>query len=386
MYLADQGAEVIKVESLSGDEARLYHVAAPIGGEAQGFLVMNRNKRGIAVDITKEGGREIIHALARRSDVLILNFRPGVAERLGLGYEQLRTINPRLIYAPLTPFGTTGPLAQFPAYDRATQALSGIMAERRMPDGMPIAAPIWVADCSTPMVFAYGITLALLQRDKTGRGQRVDVALFNQAIAMQAVDLVYGKADGKKTEPGLPAMSQALISIYRCSDGGFLVILVITDAQWVRLCEALGLEHLAADPEFDSPTKRAQRDQELYLMLANIFGTRPRDEWITLLRQHDIVCAPVLDREEVFSHPVIREQLEAAGMLVEVEHPRAGKVQMMGIPVRLSENPGEIRRPSPVLGEHTMEVLLELGYSQEQIQRLHQQSVIGLPEPSVREG
>jgi crotonobetainyl-CoA:carnitine CoA-transferase CaiB-like acyl-CoA transferase len=372
MYLADMGAEVIKVEPPWGDDARRTFTQPPIpGGESRSFLVVNRNKRGIALDVTSPEGREVVYSLVRRSDVLLHNFRPGVAERLGYGYETLRQLNPRLIYVAATPFGERGPYARRPGYDLLFQSLAGLLSKRRMPDGTPISSGIWVADCSAPILLAYGVALALLVREKTGQGQRVETSLLNMAIAMQSVDLVRVEREEPSPQGG-DFSAQAMYSPYRCADGKWLIIVVVNDRQFQGLCRALELEHLVREPRFSTPLKRAQNSQELYELLEGIFSTRPREEWLRRLEVEDVPCAPILERGEVFEHPQIREN----DMILRVEHPLAGWVEMMNIPLRLSLTPGSLRRPAPTFGQHTDEVLLELGYSWEAIEELRRKGVV----------
>lgn len=371
MYLADQGAEVVKVEPPRGDDARRTYTTAPLaGGLSRAFLVVNRNKRGIVVDITKEKGKEIIYKLAEKSDVMLENFRPGVADRLGLGYEAIQRINPRIIYVSVTPYGSKGPYTHRPAYDLVTQALSGILGHRSMPDGTPLSAGVWVADCSAPMLIGYGVALALLVREKTGMGQKVETSLLNLAIAMQSVDLV--RVEQETSAPKTYA-AQAVYAPYRCQDNRYLIIVVVTDEQWMRLCRALDLSHLVAHPWFSTPLLRAENSAQLYPILEAIFLTKPREEWLELLEREDVPCAPVTDREEVFQHP----QILANEMIVEFGHPTLGKTRMMGIPIKLSRNRGEIRLPAPALGEHTREVLLELGYSERDMAKLREDGIIG---------
>lgn len=368
MYLADQGAEVIKVEPPGGDEARRLFTTPFLGNESKSFMVVNRNKRGMVVDITKEPGRKIIYQLVERSDVLLENFRPGVAERLGFGYDRLSRLNPRLIYASVTAYGRKGPYAQKPGYDMVLQALSGVMGYRHMPDGSPISAGTWIADCSTPMLLAYGIMLALYLRERTGRGQRVETSLLYLAIAMQSVELVKVEEDPAPR----PSSFVATYAAYRCQDGLYLVIVVLTEKEWARLCRVLGLEHLSNHSLYNSHPKRAERSEELAPLLGGIFATRPREEWLRALQEAEVPSAPVLDREEVFSEPQVLEN----EMIIEVEHPVAKKTKMMGIPVWLSENPPAMKRPAPTLGQHTQEVLRELGYSQREMDKLREEGAI----------
>jgi crotonobetainyl-CoA:carnitine CoA-transferase CaiB-like acyl-CoA transferase len=371
MYLADQGAEVIKVEPPRGDAARQTYAAAPLaGGLSRSFIVLNRNKRGIVVDITREQGKEIIYRLVERSDVMLENFRPGVADRLGLGYETVQRINPRIIYVSVTPYGSKGPYAHRPAYDLITQALSGIMGHRSLPDGTPLGSGVFVADCSAPMLIGYGVALALLVREKTGRGQKIETSLLNLAIAMQSVDLV--RVEQEPSSPRAYA-AQAVYAPYRCQDNRYLVIVVLTDEQWSRLCKALDLSHLIAHPRFSTPLLRAEHSAELFPVLQAVFLTRPRDQWLELLEKEDVPCAPIITAEEVFRHP----QILANEMIVEFDHPTVGRVKMMGIPIKLTQNPGEIRLPAPALGQHTEEVLRELGYSDPDIEALRGDGIIG---------
>ncbi len=376
MYLADQGADVIKVEPPWGDSGRLTYTTAPIGDINRHFLVLNRNKRDVVVDISKEAGREVIYKLVEKSDVLLQNYRPGVAERIGMGYETLQRLNPRLVYVAVTPYGNKGPYAGSRAYDLLVQSHSGILGHRSMPDGTPISGGVWVADCSAPMLIAYGVMLALWVREKTGKGQKVETSLLNLGVAMQSVDMVRAESELQPKASGVSQprslAAQALYAPYRCQDGAFIMLVVVTDDEWSRLCRVLGLEHLTDDPAFKTSLSRAENSTELFPILEGVFATRPRDEWVKALLLEDVPCAPVMGREEVFKHP----QLLANDMLIDVEQPPIGKVRMMGIPVKLCGNPGQIRRPAPGFGQHTEEVLLELGYTSHKVEELRQQGVV----------
>jgi len=373
MLLAEQGAEVIKVEPPQGDHGRYIFVDPPIKGEDRGFLAMNRSKRGIVLNLKDEEGKEILYRLFERSDVLVHNFRSGVPERLNIHYEKARAVNPRLIYVSLNAFGKKGPFAGQPAYDLVIQALAGAM-HRQFPDGTPMDSGIWVSDCSSAIMLAYAVSLALLARERTGLGQHVEMALFNQTLIMQLPDLVRKEEElGGKKEAPLALLDY--FSPYRCQDGKYIMQVALTNEQWKGLCWALELENLREDPRFDTPLKRAQNGKILHQELAAAFQKRPRNEWLEWLKKGDVPHAPVLSRDEVFRHPQTLEN----EMVVEINHPITGPVKMLGIPFELSETPGAIRGPSPLLGQHTREVLLELGYSEAEIETLGQQGVIGMP-------
>ncbi|MBI3965433.1 MAG: CoA transferase [Chloroflexi bacterium] len=373
VYLADQGADVIKVEPPRGDDSRRVLASVPIEGAKAAvnrhYLAVNRSKRGIAVDLRAPDGRAIIHRLSRWADVVLQNFRPGVAERLGVDYETLSALNPRLIFVSVTPYGPKGPFANRRAYDLLVQAHTGMLGLRRDGTGMPIPSGVWAADMSTPMLIAYGVTLALLTRERTGRGQKVETALLYGAVMMQAVDLVRAQTE---TETPRSLAAQALYAPYRCGDGEYLIIVVVSEGEWQALCRVLDLEHLAREPGLDSPAARAERSAELYPIFEAIFETRARDEWVRALSAEDVPCAPVLNRGEVHAHTQILEN----EMLVDVEHPGIGSVRMAGVPVRLSDFPPTAPRPAPALGAHTDEVLTELGYVPEEIARLRDQGIV----------
>ena len=373
MYLADQGADVIKVEPPWGDDARRVFTQSPLpSGESRSFLPLNRNKRGVAVDISRPEGQDIVYRLVDQADVFIHNFRPGVEDKLGYDYGSLSQRNPGLIYAAVSAFGTEGPYANRRGYDLLFQSLSGILSKRRDEEGIPISSGVWVADSSAPIALAYGIALALLARHRTGRGQKVETSLLHMALAMQTVDLV---RTGAETEQrGLPDFSrQALYSPYRCQDGGFVIMVVLSDRQFAGLCRALDLEHLLSDPDYSDNLKRAQKSAELHGLISGILSTRPRDHWLRALEEADVPAAPVLERDEIFNHP----QIAANRMLAVQDHSEAGAVDMVNIPVRLSDTPGGLRSPAPVLGQHTGEVLRELGFCDETIARLRADKVIG---------
>ena len=373
MYLADHGAQVIKVEPPGGDEARRTFTQPPIaGGESRSFLALNRNKRGIALDIRDPRGREIVRDLVRRADVVIHNFRPGVAERLGYDYPALRAINTRLVYAWVTAYGHEGPLAARPGYDLLFQGLSGILARRRLPDGRPLGASVWVADCSAPIILAYGIALALLARERTGEGQLVTTSLLHAALAMQLPELV-GVEHAHDEDGGTTDYAgQAMFAPYRCRDGRDLVIVVIQDEQWRRLCRALGRGDLADDPRYAQGIDRARESVALAGILAEAFATRDREQWLAALADADVPSAPILEPGQVLDEPQVR----ANAMLATTIHPVAGRTIMVGQPARLHDADMVDARPAPLLGEHTEEVLRELGYPPTRIRELETERVI----------
>jgi CoA:oxalate CoA-transferase len=368
MYLADQGADVIKVEPrLTGDASRRNDASSFLKQNSRTFLVLNRSKRGITLDIQKPLGREVLFRLLERCDVLIHNLRPRVVNKFDLGFQALHERFPRLIYGSISAFGAKGPYADKGAYDRITQGFSGAMY-RRDAEGYPQTAGVWISDCSVPMLMSYGVMLALWVRERTGLGQQVQTSLLQAAIAMQSTTLVRVQQDSTlPAEPGGPGYG-----IYRCSDGVYINVGALQQNQFQRLCFALDLGHLSQDPRFNDPSRQNEFRSEAYPVINEVMGTKPAAEWIAILEKADIPCAPILERAQVFDEP----QMLANEMIVPVEHPVVGRVDMFGVPVHLSQTPGAIRRPSPLLGQHTDEVLQEFGYSPQEIATLRADEVI----------
>ena len=373
MYLADLGADVIKIEPPAGDEARRTLTQAPIAdGESRAFLALNRNKRGIGLDIRHPSGREVVLDLVRRADVLIHNFRPGVAERLGYGYSALQRLNGRLIYAWLTAYGAEGPFAMRPGYDLLFQGLAGILGRRLRVDDRPAGAGVWVADCSAPMELAYGIAAALFMRERTGQGQLVTTSLLHAALAMRLPDLVSVERAHETGEAAHDYSDQAMYAPYRCRDGHFLIIVVVQDEQWRRLCLAVDSPAMAEDPRYATPLDRARESAALGAALTAAFAARDRDDWLARLAAADVPSAPILEPDQVLEYP----QLLANHMLVTVDHPVAGRTVMVSQPVQLHDSNATAARRAPLLGEHTEEVLLDLGYPPATIRELEAQQVI----------
>lgn len=373
MYLADLGADVIKIEPPGGDVARTLYTTPFLGSQSRPFLLFNRNKQSVVVDVQAAAGREVIYRLARRSDVVVTNYRPGTSERLGLDYDTLRSINPRLVYAQLLGLGAKGPDARKPAYDLTVQARAGVMASRRMPDGRPVSSPVMVADLSAPILLAYGVVTALLARERTGKGQKVETSLLGGAIAMQAYQFVRVARDPAQ----LPGGAYDLYTAYRCQDGEYIIFTSTGDKHWRDICAALGLDPLADDPMFSTFSKRVEHRDGLYTILQTTFATRSSAEWIERLETRNVPCAVVQRKQDVFDDPQVRQN----DLIVDVDDPSVGSVTMMGIPVQLSDTPGRFRLPAPKLGQHTAEVLQGVGYTSKEIKALAQQGVIGLPGP-----
>ncbi len=343
--LADMGADVVKVEPPDGDSTR--HSL----GEAA-FLAVNRNKRSIALDLKSPAHQEVLHRLARDADVLLENYRPGVAARLGAGWETLSELNPRLIYASVSGFGQTGPYAQRPGYDLIAQGLSGVMSVTGEPGGEPVKCGIPIGDLSAGLFCAVAILSAVIARERTGRGQRIDTSLFEGALALSVWETAELWGTGRVPQPlgsahRLTAPYQAL----RTADG-HITVGGNTQRLWQKLCEAIGRPELVSDERFATNDERMAHRAELAAELESALAARSTDEWVAALIEAGVPCGPIHDYRQVFED----EHTQAREMEV-----RVGEQRTLGIPVKLSDTPGAIRRPAPRLGEHTAEVLREAG-------------------------
>jgi formyl-CoA transferase len=367
MYLGDLGADVIKVEPREGDQMRRMGAQAKWGENSPSFSVVNRSKKGITVDIRKPEGQEIVHKLAAEVDVVVVNLRADAAERLRMDYETLSRINPRLVYASVSAYGTRGPYAKEGGYDRILQGLAGVM-HRSMPDGTPITAGVYAAVSATPMMLAYGVMVALWVREKTGMGQEVEASILHTWLALQLTELTRADDD---PDPGVER-ADSNFGVYQCGDGKWINIAPNNDRQFARACEVLGMGSMLEDLRFKDPALRPQLRNEMHPKIADLFKTDSSDVWLEQLYEADIPAGPIRTRDEVFEEPQVLEN----EMLTEVQHPTMGRTRMVSVPLHFSATPAGIRRPAPRLSEHTQEVLGQLGYSAEQIASLKSQEVV----------
>lgn len=374
MMLGDLGADVIKIERPgTGDETRHWGPPFAAPGESAYFLCVNRNKRSVTVDLKQPAGIDLIKALARASDVVIENFTPGTMESLGIGYEVLRAVNPGIIYCSITGFGPDGPLSHRAGYDLAVSAFGGLMGITGEPDGPPVKVGVAITDVATGISAQGAICAALYAREKTGRGQRIDLSLLETQVAalvnIASSYLISGEVPrrwGTAHETIVPYQG------FETKDK-YVIVAVGNDQLWVRFCRVIGVPELAEDPRFKTNPLRVRNREACIGAIAPILKTRPRDEWVKLLNDDAIPCAPINTMDEVFQNPQVLHR----GMLVEVEHPTAGKIRLVGTPVKYSEGGAAIRRPPPLLGQHTIEVLTEiLGYDGRRIEELKSAGVI----------
>ncbi len=363
MMLADMGADVVKVEKPNGgDDTR--RMGPPfIEGESAAFLGINRNKRSIVVDLRSDEGREIVLDMARSYDVLVQNFRPGSLERMGLGYDQVRELNPSMVYCTISGFGVTGPYARRGGFDLVTQGMSGLMSVTGHPDSPPTKVGVPLCDLNAGMFAAIGILTAYINRLRTGQGQHVDTSLLEGGIAYTFWESAMYFATGEV--PGPKGSAHRLTAPYQAfeTSDGYVNIGAANQANWERLCTAIERDELVSDPRFAEPRDRMNNLDELIATLERTFSQKSSEYWLDALEAAGVPAGPIYDIQQVYDDPQVR----AREMVVETDHPVAGRTSNIGIPVKLSDTPGRFRKPAPTLGQHTDEVLRELGRSADEI-------------------
>jgi formyl-CoA transferase len=355
MVLGDLGADVIKVEPPEGDETRAWGPPF-VAGESAYYLCINRNKRGMVVDLKTDEGRVLLRDLAMKSDVLVENFRPGTLARFGLDYETLRSDHPRLVYCSISGFGQTGPLRDRPGYDFMIQAMGGLMSVTGDPDGEPMKVGVAAADMFAGQYAVIAILAALQAREQTGEGQYIDIALFDSQLGWLANVasnfLISGdlpKRYGNAHPNIVPYQS------FTAADGWF-ALAVGNDKQFARLCELIGQPEWGTDKRFVTNAARVTHRDELVALLGNTFALRRVDEWLSVLEAAGIPCGPINTLDKAFAEP----QVSAREMLVTMEHPAVGDLPLVGSPLKFSKTPVKYRLPPPRLGEHTDEIMQEM--------------------------
>ena len=370
--LADFGADVIKVEDTgAGDESRTWTPHKE--GEAAAYLLFNRNKRGMTLDLKAPEAVDVVKTLVKSSDVLIENFRTGTMESFGLGYDALAAINPRLIYCSVSAFGRTGPRKDAPGYEALMQAFSGIMSITGEPGGQPVRAGVSFLDLSTGMLCALGVCAALIQRQTTGLGQRVDGSLLETAVSLLAFHAEgYLLTGAVPTALGSSHPSLSPYRNFRCKDGQWIFIAAANDRFWQKLARALGLDGLAGDPRFATNQARVAHRAELEQLLEREIGGREREALLRLLAGADVPATPVNTVDQVMTDAQTIER----GIVQTVTHPKLGEIPVVGTPLRFSRMAPGARRAAPLRGEHTDEILAELGYSSGAIAALRDHGVV----------
>jgi crotonobetainyl-CoA:carnitine CoA-transferase CaiB-like acyl-CoA transferase len=372
MMLADLGADVIKVEKLpGGDDSRSYRQHA-IHGESAPFMMMNRNKLGIAVNLKVDGGVAIVKRLLADADVLIENHRLGTLDKLGLGYEVLQQLNPRLIYCAISGYGRSGPDADKGGFDLIAQGVAGLMSITGQPGGEPVKAGSPVSDINAGILAALGVVSALHSRSVSGKGQMVDTSLMEAAVQQTYWQSALYFATG--VDPAPTGSSHVLAAPYQAfpTKDGWINIGGANQANWERIATVVGLPKLIADPRFATNADRMAHKQELAELIAARTKTRSSADWVRQLEASGVPVGPINKISQMLADP----QVAAREMVVEVNHPIAGRTKALGLPIKFSATPGSVRSAAPLLGQHTRAVLLSLGYSDKEIKALEKRGAV----------
>ena len=380
LFLADLGADVVKVENKETGDLSRWMAASLIGGPgvrnaavSHYFIAMNRGKRSITADLKKPAAIEIVRRMVKAYDVLLTNYRPGVLDRLGLGYEEVRKLNPRIVYAQGSSWGPKGPWVMRPSRDTLAQAASGIMAKTGMPNDPPLAAGIFVADHTGALSLAGGILAALVARERTGTSQKVDVSIYGTMIAMQGMEINYTSITGQEPERAGRG-HQFLHGVWGAfpTKDGHICIAGVDDKRWPAFCRIMGIEELEKDPEYGDNVTRNFHGEKIQSVLDLIFPRKTSKEWLAALNDADILATEVVDYRTMLQS----EQARVNGYLKELDHPVAGKVLVTGTPVSINGEVETIAEMPPEHGANTEEVLLELGYSWEEIGSLRESGAV----------
>ncbi len=379
--LADMGAEVIKVERVQGEVTRLGLPAgiddmldtSEVGKmpDKADWMAFNRGKKDFAIDIRSPKGLEIVLKLAKDADVVLESFRPGVADRLGISYDAISKINPKVIYCSFSGYGETGPVAHRAGGDMWSQAMSGMVSVIGYPGGAPQMLPFPACDHVGGMLVAYAVMTALFVRERTGKGQALTVNNLDAALYLQFSGFAEYLTDGNMPYKLGRSYQPPPFGPFRAKDGDVLTIFG-TGQMWPAFCKVVGVEHLVNDPRFSTDEARQQNREEIGKLLDQAFSKKTRAEWAQLFRDAKMRCDPCLTYEEICKHP----QMAANDMIYKTKHPTRGEIKMLGVPVKLKKTPGKPQGPPPMLGEHTEEILLKLGYKAKEIAELEKQGVI----------
>jgi crotonobetainyl-CoA:carnitine CoA-transferase CaiB-like acyl-CoA transferase len=372
MKLGDMGAEVIKVETTGkGDDSRA--LGPPfINGESAYYLSFNRNKKSIALNLRAEKAKEILHRLIREADVFVENFRIGVTAEMGLTYEDVKKIKPDIIYCSITGFGHNSPYREKPSFDVMVQGEAGLMSVTGFPDGPPQRVGVAIADILGGFHAVEGILLALLVRQKGGQGQFIDVSLMDSILAILTYQAGHFLATGEA--PHRVGNRHPMITPYESfeSRDGYVIFAVGNQRLWENFVQVLGRSDLNEDPRFSSMAERNRHPAELKEIIESITIEKTTEQWIQTMEEAGVPCGRIRTLDQVLSDPHVRVR----EMVVEREHPTAGLIKLMGVPVKMSLTPGEVAVPPPTLGQHTLEILKGLGYAEQEIIQLQSEKVI----------
>ena len=373
MLLADMGADVIKIEKPNGgDDTRRYGPPF-IEGESAAFLTLNRNKRSIVLDLKSEQGIAIVRRMLEDADVMIHNFRPGVVDRMGLSYDDVSALNPAIVYCTVSGFGTTGPYSSRAGFDLVAQGMSGLMSINGFPGAPPAKVGVPMADLNTGMFCAYGILTAYINRLSTGKGQHVDASLIESGIAYTLYESATYFATGEVAGP--LGSAHRMIAPYQAfaTQDGYINIGAANQNNWERMCRAVGREDLLDDERFASNPERMVSIDALTPIMEETFRTQTTGHWVKTLENAGVPCGPIYNIEQVYADP----HVQSREMAVPLEHPKSGSIHNIGVAVKLSDTPGSVRTPAPILGQHSEEVLTQFGYADKDVAAFRDAGVLG---------